>query len=44
MLSGVVGKYQTLAEERAAFMRLLVEDDDAMARMQAFLDGDGEIA
>ena len=33
-----------LAEERAAFMRLLVEDDDAMARMQAFLDGDGEIA
>lgn len=33
-----------LADERSDFMRLLVEDDDAMERMHIFLDGDGDIA
>lgn len=33
-----------LANERSAFMRLLVEDDEALRRMQTFLNGDGEIA
>lgn len=33
-----------LEEERAAFMRLLMEDPDALARMRAFLSDGGEIA
>lgn len=33
-----------LAAERAAFMRILAEDEDAMTRMRDFVEGDGEIA
>jgi len=33
-----------LADERAEFMRLLADDDAAMASMRDFLQGDGEIA
>lgn len=46
MVKGAASKplAEGLADERAVFMRMLLEDPDAMARMRDFLSGGGEIA